>query len=499
MEAEHDPADGRVTLSTTSGAPSAFTVHIAVPAMEGASRRFAVTGTDPATGAEITGEYRLPDAGQNAYLDLFAGLARRFGTRLPRNRRPRETPAFEAPYQALLTENLSPDILYGYGDPAVLRVEAGRSGRGEACYYLLATSNDAPDAFPILRSRDLREWRPAGFVFPRGRKPAWAADGPGASDYWAPEMHRLAGGFLVCFAARGKDGELAIGTARSDRPEGPFAAADEPLLRGGVIDPHVLIAEGGDAYLFWKEDANDLWPGLLCRLLREHDGLIAGLFPHAEDRRTASLAQALWPWAEGLGPMERFFVLQPLVEAVTADYPVFRARLAAVAERTDPAARGAIGAVLRAMRTPIYAQRLAPDGVGLLGERAVVLENDRAWEAHLVEGVWVVGHRGKYYMLYSGNDFSTDEYGIGAAVADAPLGPYRKMEGHLLRSTARWSGPGHPSVAPGPDGRPWMFLHAFFPGRAGYKEFRALLAAPIAFREGRVALRPGASLLGHAR
>ena len=136
--------------------------------------------------------------------------------------------------------------------------------------------------------------------------------------------------------------------------------------------------------------------------------------------------------------MERFFVLQPLVEAVTADYPAFRARLAAVqSSQSDAAARGAIGAVLQAMTTPIYAQRLAPDGAGLLGERTVVLENDRGWEAHLVEGVWVTRHRGKYYMLYSGNDFSTAEYGIGAAVADAPLGPYCKIEGPLLRSTAR--------------------------------------------------------------
>jgi arabinan endo-1,5-alpha-L-arabinosidase len=77
-------------------------------------------------------------------------------------------------------------------------------------------------------------------------------------------------------------------------------------------------------------------------------------------------------------------------------------------------------------------------------------------------------------MLYSGNDFSTDDYGIGIGIgiADAPLGPYRKADGMLLRSTAEWSGPGHPSVARGPDGEPWVFLHAFFPGRAGYKEFR---------------------------
>ena len=94
-------------------------------------------------------------------------------------------------------------------------------------------------------------------------------------------------------------------------------------------------------------------------------------------------------------------------------------------------------------------------------------------------------------MFYSGNDFSTPRYGVGVAVSERPLGPYRKTDEPLLRSTADWSGPGHPSVADGPDGEPWLFLHAFFPGRSGYKEFRALLAAPIAFEADRVVLQQG--------
>ena len=52
----------------------------------------------------------------------------------------------------LLTENISPQILSGYGDPAVLKTDEG--------YYLVATSNDAPDAFPILHSDDLDHWEP---------------------------------------------------------------------------------------------------------------------------------------------------------------------------------------------------------------------------------------------------------------------------------------------------------------------------------------------------
>jgi hypothetical protein len=43
-------------------------------------------------------------------------------------------------------------------------------------------------------------------------------------------------------------------------------------------------------------------------------------------------------------------------------------------------------------------------------------------------------------------------------------------------------------VAKGPDGRRYIFLHAFRPGQAGYKAFRALLAAPLTFEDGVVRL-----------
>ena len=67
----------------------------------------------------------------------------------------------EPPWRPLITDNLHPHILCGYGDPAVLKTDEG--------YFLVATSNDAPNAFPILRSADLELWEPAGFVFPDGQ------------------------------------------------------------------------------------------------------------------------------------------------------------------------------------------------------------------------------------------------------------------------------------------------------------------------------------------
>lgn len=469
-------------LGPVDEAPFAFEVVITGGAARRSPVTFTVTGPDP-SGARATGKYRVRERTHQAYLDAFAAVAARFGTRVPRNRQPVEVPSFQAPYLPLLTRNLSPRVPHGYGDPAVIRVDDW--------YYLVCTSNDAPNAFPVARSRDLREWEPRGFVFPRGQTPPWAAVGEGVADYWAPEMHRVNGEYRVYFAAREESGHgLAIGVAASSTPEGPWETPDAPVLRGGVIDPHVVMDDDGAAWLLWKDDANDVWPGLLHRLLHQHARLIAGLLPGDADRRTVSLLATLWPWVRTLEPMERFFIQQALVEAVTDDFAAVRGRLAELLAREgDAEVRGLIRAVLDAMRTPVWAQRLTPDGRGVVGERILVLENDQEWEAHLIEGIWITRHGGRHYLFYAGNDFSTVRYGIGVAVAESPLGPYRKLPEPLLRSTAEWWGPGHPSVAPGPDGEPWLFLHAFFPGRTGYNEFRALLTVPLVLDGERVSVR----------
>jgi hypothetical protein len=246
-----------------------------------------------------------------------------------------------------------------------------------------------------------------------------------------------------------------------------------------VIDSHILIDEGGEPYLFWKQDTNGIWPRPLAGLFRQRPELIARIFEREQDRRTAAFAAAVQPWANGRRPMERFFLMQPLIEAAIAVWPNVRAVLEDY---------GAAAFILDAMRTPIRAQRLSPDGESFLAEPTVVLANDLGWEGHLIEGPWVTRQQGRYWLFYAGNDFCTPAYGIGVAVADHPLGPYVKQPEPLLRSTSNWSAPGHASVAPGLDGNPQLFFHAFFPGRGGYNEFRALLTARLRFGKERVEL-----------
>jgi hypothetical protein len=244
------------------------------------------------------------------------------------------------------------------------------------------------------------------------------------------------------------------------------------LLGGGVIDAHIFTDADGTRYLYWKEDTNGLWPRPLAGLLREHPDLVERLFTTEEDRRTAAFAAAIKPWADGRRSMERFFLMQPLIQAALGSWP-----------KVQHALRewGFADTILKAMRTPIFAQPLSDDGAALVGERVEVLANDLEWEGHLIEGPWVTCQQGRYWMFYAGNDFTTPSYGIGAAVADHPLGPFHKQAEPLLKSGRSWIAPGHASVAPGLDGKPQLFFHAFFPGRGGYNEFRALLTVKLRF------------------
>jgi beta-xylosidase len=418
----------------SQGRSLSFTVEAAE---DGDTRRIVVRGSNGERR-----DYLLPGNEYQHYAEFYRELAQDFGTRLPHAfAEPTQFPAPTIRWRPLLTESIHPQILAGYGDPAVLRTEQG--------YYLLATSNDAPDAFPILHSDDLEHWEHRGFVFPEGHAPEWAATGRSMADFWAPEMARVGDEFWVAYTARQKNNVLAIGLAKGASPSGPFEDSGEPLivgrtitipgvpgdqLTGGVIDSHIFVDEDGERYLFWKDDTNGIWPRPLAALLQAQPRLIEQLFEAEQDRRTAAFAAA----------------------------------------------------IVDAMTTPIRAQRMSEDGRSLIGQDQIVLSNDMDWEGHLIEGPFVTRQNGRYWLFYAGNDFSTPAYGIGVAVADHPLGPYTKQEEPLLKSTSEWTAPGHASVAPGLDGEPQLFFHAFHPGTGGYNAFRALLTVGLRFGMDRV-------------
>ena len=131
-----------------------------------------------------------------------------------------------------------------YPDPSVIRI-------GDRYYASATTSNWMP-AYPILESSDLENWKLTGHVFPQ--LPGWA-------DYyfWAPELFYEKGKVYVYYAAHKKGGNLCVGIASADRPEGPYQDHG-PLIcqEVGSIDAFPMRDDNGQLYLIWKEDANSV-------------------------------------------------------------------------------------------------------------------------------------------------------------------------------------------------------------------------------------------------
>jgi len=134
----------------------------------------------------------------------------------------------------------------------------------------------------------------------------------------------------------------------------------------------------------------------------------------------------------------------------------------------------------------IVAQALAPDGRSLVGDPQPLVQADQSWEAGVVEAPSMVGYEGRYYLFYSGNNWSTPSYAVGYAVCDTPLGPCTKpANGPWIASTPKAQGPGGEEVFTDQQGQTWMALHAWVGGRVGYPDgARNLFVVKLSFVDG---------------
>src|SRR5688572_2790523 len=131
-----------------------------------------------------------------------------------------------------------------HADPTVVKI-------GDNYWASATTSNWFP-AYPLLKSPDLVNWKPQGYVFTQ--LPAWA-------DYyfWAPEISYEKGKVYIYYAAHKKGGNLCLGAASADKPEGPYKDHG-PLMcqEAGSIDAFPMRDENGRLYMIWKEDGNSV-------------------------------------------------------------------------------------------------------------------------------------------------------------------------------------------------------------------------------------------------
>ncbi|MDN4502804.1 family 43 glycosylhydrolase [Alteromonadaceae bacterium BrNp21-10] len=86
-----------------------------------------------------------------------------------------------------------------------------------------------------------------------------------------------------------------------------------------------------------------------------------------------------------------------------------------------------------------------------------------SWEtdmANVAEGPVVIKHKGLYYMTYSGSHFESPHYSIGYAVAEHPLGPWKKYQHNpIMKSTTFSHGTAHHSLAKSPDGQEMFVVY----------------------------------------
>lgn len=276
--------------------------------------------------------------------------------------------------------------------------------RGPSRYLLFCTSDNARDAFPIWRSKDLVHWVRDGYVFPHGRQPSWAVPSSGRTRngvYWAPSIYRIGGRWVLYFASQYNSAShalpggvslpprtMVIGVATSGSLAGPWqtrilhyrgqfnGVADEQERDGGSIDPGVARdRRTGQLYLFWADQQTQIWAGKLSR-----DGL----------RLDSHIHQVL--------SVTKRWECDPANQKCTIEGP-----------------------------EPFYA-------------------------------------RGRFYLMYSAASTWDSSYAVGVAQSSSPLDPahpFVKRDAPILTSGAGFLGAGrtsHPVI--GPDGRTYALYHA---------------------------------------
>ena len=104
--------------------------------------------------------------------------------------------------------------------------------------------------YHVFSSDNLTDWTDHGVIVTQNKVP-WVR--PNSYSMWAPDCIERNGKYYFYFPST-PDGPMrgfGIGVAIADSPTGPFIPEPEPIKGINGIDPCVLQASDGNAYIFW--------------------------------------------------------------------------------------------------------------------------------------------------------------------------------------------------------------------------------------------------------
>jgi arabinan endo-1,5-alpha-L-arabinosidase len=136
---------------------------------------------------------------------------------------------------------------------------------------------------------------------------------------------------------------------------------------------------------------------------------------------------------------------------------------------------------------PIRVARLAPNGLHVAGPARPLVFPVPAQGPYggLVEGPWVLRHRGLYYLMYSVGDCCSEHanYSVYVARSRSPMGPFEQgPDNPILHANRRFWAVGHNATIADVRGHDWIVYHARV--RGSFSDDRELMLDRIVWRNG---------------
>lgn len=154
-----------------------------------------------------------------------------------------QNPIVRDQFTADPTARVFGDKIYVYPSHDILATEK----RGRLGWFCM-------EDYHVFSSENLTDWKDHGVIVTQNKVP-WVR--PDSYSMWAPDCIERNGKYYFYFPSAPRDTVkygrgFGIGVAIADSPTGPFVPEENPIAKVRGIDPSVMIAKDGQAYIYWS-------------------------------------------------------------------------------------------------------------------------------------------------------------------------------------------------------------------------------------------------------